>query len=84
MSVTQLELSSLTSLKAWGDKKKFCNDIAFLLVSAEEEKTGDRKYCLSRVWVNPCQVRVLSMEKVVRELTAWSLVDPIGLTPWCS
>ena len=27
-SVTQLELSSLTSLKAWGDKEKFHNDIS--------------------------------------------------------
>ena len=41
-SVTQLELFSLTGLKAWGDKKKFHNDITFLLASAEEEATGDR------------------------------------------
>ena len=46
-SVTQLELSSLAGLKAWGDKEKFLNDIAFLLVSAKEEATGDRKYGLS-------------------------------------
>ena len=53
-SITQLELSSLTSLKAWGDKEKFHNDITFLLVSAKEEATGDRKYGLSTIWVNPC------------------------------
>ena len=61
-SVTQSELSSLTCLKAWGDKEKFCNDITFLLVSAEEKATGDRKYGLSTIWVNPCQARVCSME----------------------
>ena len=36
-SLTWLKLFSLTSLKAWGDAEKFCNDIAFLLVSAKEE-----------------------------------------------
>ena len=54
-----------------GDKEKFCNDIAFLLVSAKEEATGDRKYGLSTIWVNPCQARVCSMEEVVKELAAW-------------
>ena len=68
--ITQFELSSLTTLKAWGDKEKFCNDITFLLVSAEEEDTGDRKYGLSTIWVNPCQSRVHTNEEVVKELTA--------------
>ena len=76
MSITQSELSSLTSLKVWGDKEKFHNDIAFLLVSAEEEVTGDRKYGLSTIWVNPCQARVCSMEEVVKELTAWVSSGP--------
>ena len=75
-SVTQLELSSLTGLKAWGDKEKFCNDIAFLLVSAKVEATGDRKYGLSTIWVKPCQARVCSMEEAVRELTAWVSSGP--------
>ena len=75
-SITQLELSSLTSLKAWGDKKKFCNDITCLLVSAEEEATGNRKYGLSTVWMNPCQARVPSMEEAVRELTTWVFSGP--------
>ena len=68
MSLTQLELFSLTSLKAWGDVEKFCNDIAFLLVSAEGEVTGDRMYGLSTVWVNPYQARVPIVEEAVREL----------------
>ena len=71
-----LELSSLTSLKAWGEKQKICHDIAFLLILAEEEATGDRRYCLSTIWVNSCQARVCSMEEVVRELTTWVSSGP--------
>ena len=76
-SVTQLELSSLTGLKAWvGGQEKFCNDIAFLMVSAQEEATGDRKYSLSTIWVNPCQARVPTMEEADRELTTWVSSGP--------
>ena len=75
-SITQLELSSLTSLKTWGDKQKSHNDIALLLVSAKEEAMGDRKYGLSTIWVNPCQARVCSMEEAVRELTTWISSGP--------
>ena len=75
-SITQLELSSLTSLKTWGEKQKACNDITFLLVLAEKETTGDRRYGLLTIWVNPCQARVCSMEEVVRELTAWVSSGP--------
>ena len=71
MSITQSELSSLTGLKALGDKEKFHDNIAFLLASAEEEATGDMKYGLSTIWVNPCEARVPSMEEAVRELTTW-------------
>ena len=71
MSITQSEVFSLTGLKAWGDKEKVHNDIAFLLVSAKEEATGDRKYSLSTIWVNPCQARVPSIKEVVKELTVW-------------
>ena len=70
-SITQLELSSLTSLKAWGKKQKVCNNIAFLLVLAKGEVTGGRWYGLSTIWVNPSQAKVHSMEEMVRELTAW-------------
>ena len=52
-SITQSELSFLTSLKAWGDKQKSCNDIAFLLVSVKDEVTVDKKYGLSTIWVKP-------------------------------
>ena len=66
----------LTSLKAWGEKQKVCHDIAFLLILAEEEATGDRKYGLLTIWVKPCQVRVCSMEEAVMELTAWVSSGP--------
>ena len=34
-SLFQAELSSLNGLRAWGERQKFCHDIAFLLVLAE-------------------------------------------------
>ena len=75
-SITQWELSSLTSLKAWGEKQKVHNDITFLLVLAEGEATGGQRYGLSAIWVNPSQARVHSMEEAVRELTAWVSSGP--------
>ena len=62
--------------QGFGGKQKVCHDIAFLLVQAEEEATGDRKYGLSTVWVNPCQARVPSMEEAVGKLTAWVSSGP--------
>ena len=56
--------------KGLGGQGKFHNDITFLLVSVKEEVTGNRKYGLSTIWVNPCQARVPSMEEAVRELIA--------------
>ena len=50
--LSQAELSSLTSLKAWREKHKICHDIAFLLVLAEDKATADRKYGLLTIWVN--------------------------------
>ena len=63
------ELSSLTSLKAWGEKQRIHHNISFLLVLAEEEATGNRKCGLLTIWVNPCQARVHFMEEAVRNLT---------------
>ena len=34
--MTQLELASLTHLKAWGDPHKFHSDVAFLLLLLKE------------------------------------------------
>ena len=47
-------MSSLMSLKAWGEQKVH-QDIAYLLVLTEKEATQDRRYGLLTIWVNPCQ-----------------------------
>ena len=75
-SLSQAELSSLNDLRVWGERQKFHHDITFLLVLAEDVATGDRKYGLSTIWVNPSQARVPSMEEVVRKLTAWASSGP--------
>ena len=75
-SVTHLELSSLTSLKAWEDAEKFHSDVAFLLVLTKEGAVGDRIYSLSMIWVNPYQARVSTMEEAVKQLTALVYTGP--------
>ena len=65
---TQVELSSLNSLKVWGVQKP-CHDIAFLLVQVENT-TGERHYGISVVWANLSQFRAASMDEVVKKLTA--------------
>ena len=72
-SISQSELSSLTSLKAWGDLKKFRSDVAFLLILTEEGTAGDRVYSLSLMWVHPYQARVCTMEEAVKQLTPTDL-----------
>ena len=69
-SITQLELSSLTSLKGWGDAEKFHSDITFHLVSTKEGVAGDRMYGHSTVWVIHYQARVPTVEEAVKQLTA--------------
>ena len=68
-SITQSELSSLTSLKAWGNLEKFRSNVVFLLILTEECTAGDRVYGLSMMWVNPYQARVSTMEEAVKQLT---------------
>ena len=75
-SITHLELSFLTSLKAWGDAEKVHSDVAFLLVLPEEGAVGDRVYGLSVIWVNPYQARVSTMEEAVKQLTALVSTGP--------
>ena len=75
-SLTPAELSPLTSLKAWGERQRIHHNTASLLVLSEEEATGDRKYGLLTIWVNPCQARVHSMEEMVKNLTAWVSSGP--------
>ena len=68
-SITQSELSSFTSLKAWGNPEKFRSHIAFLLILTEECTVGDRVYGLSMMWVHPYQARVSTVEESVKQLT---------------
>ena len=51
--VTQSELAFLTHLKVWGDTKKFCSDVTFLLVLPEEGVVGERAYRLAMVVGTP-------------------------------
>ena len=67
-----------------GAKQRICHNIAFLLVLAEEEATGDRKYGLLAIWVEPCQARVHSMGEAVGKLTTWVSSGPDWPTPWYS
>ena len=75
-SLSQAELSSLNGLRAWGERQKFCHDITFLLVLAKEEATGDRKYGLLTIWMNPSQTSVSSMGEAVGKLTTWASSGP--------
>ena len=54
---SQVKLSSLNGIRAWGEGQTSCHNITFLLVLTRKEATGDRKYGLSTVWVNPSQAR---------------------------
>ena len=49
VQVTQPGLSSLTHLLVWGDPKRFCSDMAFLLILPEEGIAGERVYGLAMV-----------------------------------
>ena len=68
-SMTYPELSSLTSLRVWGDPEKSHSDMAYLWVSTKHEATSDRVYGLSTVWVDLFQARVPTVEEAVRQLT---------------
>ena len=66
---TEVELSSLNSLKVWGEVQKPHHDVAFLLVWVENAM-GDRHYGISVVWANLNKVRAASLEEAVKKLTA--------------
>ena len=62
-SITYLEVSSLTSLKALEDVEKLWSDIAYLLVSTEEGAARDRIYGFSMIWVSPYLLGSLMWKK---------------------
>ena len=75
-SITQSELSSLTSLRAWGDPEKSKSEVAFLLVLTGECTDGDRVFGLSMMSVHMYQARAPTMEEVVRQLTPLPFSGP--------
>ena len=74
--MSQLELVSLTWLKAWGDPKKFCSDVTFLLVLPKEGAVGERVYGLTTVWVHPYQARVSTIEDAAKQLAQLASTRP--------
>ena len=68
---SQVELSSISSLKVWGDTQKPCCNIAYLLVQVEDVMQG-RQYGISLVWVHPSQVRAATIEEAVENWTAYT------------
>ena len=74
--MTQSELTSLTCLKAWGDAKKSCSNVAFLLVLTEEGAAGERAYGLAMVWVHPYQARVSTIDGATKQLTQLASTRP--------
>ena len=80
--VTQSELTSLTHLK--GDTKRFCSDVAFLLVLPKEGVVGERAYRLTMVWVHPYQARVSTIDGKAEQLTQLASTGPKQPYAWCS
>ena len=68
VQVTQPELSSLTCLLEWSDPKRFCSNMAFLLIMPKEGITGERVYGLAMVWVHPYQARVSTIDDMAKKL----------------
>ena len=67
--VSQSELSFLTGLVAWGDTKKFCSDLAYLLVLAKKATKGEMVFGLAVVWVHPYQACIPTLDEAARKLT---------------
>ena len=68
-SITQSELSSLSSLKAWGNPEKFKSEVTFLLSLTRGCTEGDNVFGLSAIWVHPYQARAPTIGEAVKLLT---------------
>ena len=64
---SQVELSSISSLKVWADTQKPLCNMSYLLVQVEDVMQG-RQYGISLVWVHPNQVRVTSIEEAMQKV----------------
>ena len=67
-SITQSKLSSLTSLKAWGDPEKFKSEVTFLLILTRGCTEGDKVFGLFMIWVHPYQARAPTIGEAVKLL----------------
>ena len=74
--VTLMELFSLTHLLAWSDPKRFCSNVAFLLILPKEGITGQRVYGLAMVWVHPYQTRVSTTVDTAKKLILLASARP--------
>ena len=66
----------LTCLLAWGDPKRFCSHVAFLLILPKEGIAGERVYGLAMVWFHPYQSRVSTTDDAARKLTFLASARP--------
>ena len=75
-SITQSELSSLMSLKAWGRNRRSIKILPTCWYWLRRRQQGIGGMVFWPFGVNPCQARVCSKEEVVRKLTAWVSSGP--------
>ena len=63
--MTQSELTSLTVSGAWGNAKKFCSDLAYLLALPEK---ATKEEMVFKLQVHPYQAHIPTLDEVVRKL----------------
>ena len=71
-------------LRVWGDAKRFCRNLAFLLILPKTAIEGEMAFGLAMVWVHPYQACISTMDEAAKTLTHSQLLAKIGPTPLCS
>ena len=59
-------------LRGMGDAKKFCNDLAFLLIFSERAIAEEMVFGLAVVWVHPYQAHIPTLDEAARKLTLFT------------
>ena len=77
------ELTSISSLKIWGEVWDPSHDMAYLLICLGNTTEG-RQYRVSLMQVNPKQARISTMEEVVENWPPTPPVEMTGPTSWLS
>ena len=67
--VTQPELSFLSCSGVWGDTKKFCRDLVFLLISPKKAIAGEMVFGHAMVWIHPYQACISTLDEAAKKLT---------------